>query len=71
MDIGGGGGIFIGGKATPYGVGTTIIFVYERGEGCVDVMDIYDWGLIIIICIIYMIENKYMIELVWEEVEGN
>ena len=49
IDIGGGGGIFIGGKATPYGVVTTIIFVYERGGGCVGIMDIYDWGLVIII----------------------
>ena len=49
IDIGGGGGIFIGGKATPYGVVITIIFVYERGGGGVDIMDIYDWGLFIII----------------------
>ena len=28
IDIGGGGGIFIGGKATPYGGVTIIIFVY-------------------------------------------
>ena len=28
IDMGGGGGIFIGGKATPYGVVTIIIFVY-------------------------------------------
>ena len=33
-------------------------------------MDIYNWSLFIIICIIYIIENKYMIELVWEEMEA-
>ena len=47
IDIGGGGGMFIGGKATLHGVVTTIIFVYEGGGGCVYIMDIYDWGCLL------------------------
>ena len=65
----GGGGKLIGGKAAPYGVVITIIFVYERGGGGVVIMDIYDWSLFIVIWIIYVIEDKYMIELIWKEVE--